>query len=239
MNKKLKAGFILSWALIILFCFVFGLLIRGTFWTPDYETLIREDIPLAFDDATETDAFYQKYVLSNQSAGDIVTELLENSDIVIRAGYSGARALERNATLTTVEIDEVIKGDQSLSGKRIFVYEESFFLLNGRQAIFYLVDGNNLLRSGERYILFLNHKEFPEQYHQSEKERLTYVMLQGPFSKFNITNNASSSEQAEDTNSLDNALYFNQMMDTDFLIADLDLISVYLCVKDTILLRYQ
>ena len=239
MNSKVKCCFLISWGLIILFCLGFGFYNRSTYWDPDFQQLTEDNIPVSFDDATEGDSFYQKYVQGGKDADISVNELLKSSDIVVKIRFDNQRDLERLSTFSTVIIDDVVKGDPSLSGKNIFVYEESFFLFHGKQSLFYLVNGNNLLRTGEQYILFLDHKEYPEQYVQSDKERLTFIMSQGTFSKYNITKNTLSKEQMDEANHPDGSIYFNQIKDIDFLLADPNLITAYLEVKEVILSKYR
>lgn len=110
-------------------------------------------------------------------------ELVEASELVIKAQMINEREKVTQATLTPINVKEVLKGD--LQTDEIYLYEPAFFWSyiddpsNGN----YLTGGYQLMQEGKKYILFLQSLKSPKAYNLSEKEERSFLPLSEMYGK--------------------------------------------------------
>jgi len=117
-----------------------------------------------------------------------VEELANNADLIVEVQAIGQWRMEEGYIKSTVNINKVYKGDEDILGKDIYVYEKfSVFKFPSHPAYDNcLTKYYNLMQTGNRYILFLSSRKFPENYKYSEEESKTYLIVNDYLGKYSL-----------------------------------------------------
>ncbi len=76
-------------------------------------------------------------------------------------------------TVTTVYVDKVIKGDESVLNTDIWVYENShFYYANKDHFTFFDVEEKNIMRPGSKYLIFVNEIDFVQEVDETLDKRM-------------------------------------------------------------------
>ena len=116
-------------------------------------------------------------------------ELVEASELVIKVKMSNYRKKVTQATLTTVNVEAVLKGE--LQTNEILLYEPAFFwpYVDDPNTGNYSTGGYQLMQEGKEYILFLQSLKSPEGYNLSEDEKRSFLPVSELYGKIPIKSN--------------------------------------------------
>lgn len=81
---------------------------------------------------------------------------LKTAQTIVVAKFTGKRQSTHYATLSTVEVERVIKGDSSLKGKQINVYENNALGADRTKMYLRNFTANNFFENGKSYLIFAN-----------------------------------------------------------------------------------
>jgi len=171
-------------------------------------------------------------VISEDMKDIEISDVEDESKIVVRAKYTGERSYLYMAVLSKVEIIKVYKGKESMgiNERYIYVYEPSFF--NFEKEYYMTVGGCTLMREKEEYVLFLKNKSFPEVYQLSEEEKKEYVLT---------TNNSLSkyliSDSYQNETVLDN-LKYGEIKKYEVAVQKKEELELYNAYKSDVLKKY-
>ncbi len=154
----------------------------------------------------------------NISAG----ELIEMSQIIIKARPNGIRSLRRSDVLSEVVIEDVLKGDKYVSpGQTLKIYEPVYINSTMGNEFISFLSVNNMMQTDKSYILLLKPLDTPDGYSYSRIDGITYIFVNynyGVYPVFYNENafviNDSSEFLYRDAQSYDNILYLNADADT-------------------------
>ncbi|MBO8170240.1 MAG: hypothetical protein H0Z35_13855 [Thermoanaerobacteraceae bacterium] len=108
-------------------------------------------------------------------------QLKKEAEYVLKIKKIGESKYQYQTVLSKVQVINVYKGDQSLVGKYIYIYEPSFF--DFKNKFYFVTGGYNIMLSNKEYIVFLNKRKFPEGYKPDAVEQNSFLFT---------TNNGSS-----------------------------------------------
>ena len=142
-------------------------------------------------------------------------QLLETSDLVVKVTARGEREAKYRSILTAVTVDEVYKGDASLLGQKIWVYEHAeVFLFDDHYTVDTYGGTYNLMQTGAQYYLLLNFRAMPDGYEYSEQDLKTWLIVNTYYGKFSVRQNSALSPLSlEEANHLD----YRKICDWDIL----------------------
>ena len=92
---------------------------------------------------------------------EVVKEGLSSADNIVRVRSTGEQQAMYHSTLSTVTVIQVWKGDMTLLGHEIAVYERGYFYVRGDKVYYHPGGVENLMHEGGEYILFLKALENP------------------------------------------------------------------------------
>ncbi len=97
-------------------------------------------------------------IFEDSSLGQIKSteKNLKSSQTIVVAKFTGDRQSTHYATLSTVEVERVIKGDSSLKGKQINVYENNALSADRRKMYLRNFTPNNFFEKDKSYLIFTN-----------------------------------------------------------------------------------
>lgn len=75
-------------------------------------------------------------------------------------------------TVTTVYVDKVIKGDESVLNTDIWVYELSHFYEYKDYFTFFDIEQKNVMRPGSKYLIFVNEVDFVQEVDETLDKRM-------------------------------------------------------------------
>lgn len=96
--------------------------------------------------------------------------LLEKIDFIAKVRFTGKRTQQYMSSLSTVDVLEVYKGDASLVGKQVDVFETNYFEPTGYYCNMCCV---NLMKDGGIYYVLLKSTQYMPEY-QAKLERLRF-----------------------------------------------------------------
>ena len=115
-----------------------------------------------------------------------VSELESQSKLIVKVSKIVKREQVSRATLTTVKVDEVIKGD--LDVDEILIYEPSYFWTyqDDKSQGYFPTEGYQIMQDGNQYVLFLQGLKVPEAYRMSDEEKRSYLPISQQYGKFPV-----------------------------------------------------
>lgn len=112
-------------------------------------------------------------------------ELLQ-ADLIARVVFEGSRAIEHQATRSTVSIVEVIHGEGIQRGDKIDLYEAVFLTLGPEgKPVYDNYSLFNWMLEGQEYVIFANRKKFHPSYEET-LERQVFVPVNWEISLFRM-----------------------------------------------------
>lgn len=116
-------------------------------------------------------------------------ELVDASELVIKAKMINVREKVAQATLTKVYVEKVLKGE--LYKNEIFLYEPAFFwpYIDNPNTGNYTTGGYQLMQEGIEYILFLQSLKSPKGYKLSKDEKRSFLPVSELYGKIPINSN--------------------------------------------------
>lgn len=118
--------------------------------------------------------------------------LYDDADVVVACEFGGERTYSYEAFLSQVNVTHVYKGDESLLGSTIPVYEPLKIEKDHQGGHGYQLDaqdayllGGTLMSDSGRYVLFLSKRVFSEAEDRGGKPD-EYVLYKSPFAKLSL-----------------------------------------------------
>lgn len=173
MKKLPKTAVISIIVCLLIFCFGLGWALHvrsgyGAVFDPSNENV--SDFILSFK---RSDA-----PVNRMSMPGSAKELIRESDTVIIAEVGSDRSFIGNHLLTPVRVVKVLSGEDP-GAEEIFVYEPVQYFVSyesaGARGSVKLEGATMPLHYGEKYLLALDHIEYPEGYNMNEREKHTYL----------------------------------------------------------------
>lgn len=229
--------FMFVWGLIILISLVIAFGAKASFWQPDADEFYSDGSILVssgynFESSAELNIFDVVEEDLTRTSADLIDELYEVSDLVI-VGTLGERKILKLSTLSEINVSKVIKGDDSLVGSSIYMFEQSYFIVWEKDELdFRLVNGNTPLYHDYDFVLFLKHKEYPAEYIQNDRDKRTYNMVKGVLGKYSLGNEkyyklvGTNVEGNESENDSENNGRLRELNLGDLSLEDLSLIDI-------------
>ncbi len=232
------------WGALLAFCVASGLVTRASFtsFSPNQDAVLSS---------------YYTYDTAPTGISNIkYNTLAKNSQVIVTCRFTGTREIQNKCYLSDVEVTKVIKGEQTLKGKVIKVYEpvstqmeitsrykvlknynelvNKFDWQGKTKAVFSSPEGTDfcynyaMMAKGQTYLLFLNLKQvLPEMKNNGVQN---YVMVDNPFAKLTVSNvNAATYQTPADLISL------KESMNYEILLKDPSSIKTYFAAKQNIL----
>lgn len=114
-------------------------------------------------------------------------ELVDSSELVIRAKMIKTSEKVSQATLTKVYVEEVLKG--KLHTNEILLYEPAYFwsYIDDPYTGTYLTGGYQLMQKDKEYVLFLQSLKSPKRYNLSENEKISFLPISELYGKIPIS----------------------------------------------------
>ncbi len=110
---------------------------------------------------------------------DTELEMLEHVNLIAKVKFTGQRVQKYECTLSTVDVLEVYRGDGTLKGKRINVYELNYFHSEG---LYMNYTNLNLMKQGREYYVFMRKRDYMTEY----QKKLKYFEYYGYLNYFSI-----------------------------------------------------
>lgn len=222
-DKTLCVLWKLLWCLLLLAAVAVGAATRLSYIDMGNNQELLDDMPYAIH------PFSVDELGKMEGAFEEVTaqELYQNADIVVLASRSGERTCNYKAFLTSMVIHKVIKGDTSLEGRRVDVFEPVgiYEWPSGRTLLpadAYML-GGMLARENVEYVLFL--REAPASVGIEG-----YVLLKSPYAKMPVGNVGYCIAGVEER-----ALPLKELAECDVVVCDEESLDAFRSVQGEIL----
>lgn len=208
MKNKDKKGFLIINSTIIKLALVITMIISVIFAIITNLSLVR-----SVKDFTEIsnliiEANYDDSTLSQLSS---TKKSLQNAETILTVKFTGKRQSAHYSTLSTVKVEEVIKGDKELKDKTINVYENNAIGANHRKIYLRNFTVNNFMQDGQTYLVFLNKSnDYDSEYKELNNITLDeYFMADYYVSLFCLSDTDSEILCLNSENIVDNKTYQN------------------------------
>lgn len=179
------------------------------------ELVKQSGVLLSLDD---TGQFSSIYFNNNLLSFD---QLENESELIVKVKLSQNRINYTQAVRTLVHVTDVFKGNEVKIGDNIIIFEPSNFLgLN-----YFSLDGYNLMRSDQEYILFLKHLKKPEDYHYTDDQAVTFMPISSYYAKYPM--NSLSGEGYLSREDLDKGINYSSIKDWDIITTDQNKLKKY------------
>lgn len=165
--------FVLSWACLIIIAILGGIFTRLSY--QDYSA-----------DAAEKIGGFTVLLggINLEYVWKSVPELEKGAEYVLKIKKIGNSQYQYHATLSPVQVISFYKGDESLAGKCIYLYEPSF--IDFKNGSYFAVAGYNMMLVDKEYIVFLNKRKFPEGYKPNAVEQNSFLFASFLFAEKNM-----------------------------------------------------
>lgn len=130
-----------------------------------------------------SEGMYDEYFINT---GEVTLQNIEDrADMVVTVEVLDEREMGQYSTNTKVVIDQVWKAKEKniKEGKEIWIEEPATVL----EEVFYETDGYQMMKKGEKYLLFLMHLPCIDGYQYSKKEEQTYTVVSEYYGKYCMT----------------------------------------------------
>lgn len=167
-----------------------------------------------------------------------IEDLESKADLIVIVTNVKERELVKQATKTTLEIDEVLKGDLK-SGDEIILYEPAYFIkwIDDHKNGYFNSSGYQLIQDGSKYILFLSHLKAPNGYHWSAEEKRSFLPVSQLYSKYPLNDDMNLEAGLMDIDQLwetwGQVQYFEVLTDDD------EILNHYISLKNQVLTKYS
>jgi len=167
-----------------------------------------------------------------------IEDLESKADLIVIVTNVKERELVKQATKTTLEIDEVLKGDLK-SGDEIILYEPAYFIkwIDDYKNGYFNSSGYQLIQDGSQYILFLNYLKAPNGYHWSAEEKRSFLPVSQLYSKYPLNEDMNLEARLMDMDQLwetwGQVQYFEVLTDDD------EILNHYISLKNQVLAKYS
>ena len=94
---------------------------------------------------------------------------LQDAQIIIIGKFNGERESKHYSTLSTIEVEQIIKGEEYIDSKYIDVHENNAFAGYKSQLCLRNFTVNNFMQEEKSYLLFLNKLEDFDEYYKQVK----------------------------------------------------------------------
>lgn len=129
-----------------------------------------------FDD----DRFSQVYF--DMKANDFV-KIKDSSDLILKVKATSDKKVLNQTLLTKVQVKKIYKGlDYIKDISLVYIYEPCLIEYTGIATM----QGYNFMNNNSEYILFLKKLKVPKGYKMSEKEKISFMITNPKWSKFNM-----------------------------------------------------
>ncbi|MDR0499997.1 MAG: hypothetical protein LBG97_01945 [Coriobacteriales bacterium] len=245
------------WVALLCVCVVFGVLTRCSYSDAalDYKNLL--DMRYQYMAVQNLNVQENTDFNSPLDLNADVTDIIEQSPIIVKCEFDGDRKYLYQAFLSQVRVTQVLKGDSSLNGKTIPVFEPvkitksmdpngtESSVTNDNGTGFVGIDyhkymmpsgmyncGYTMLKAGDSYLLFLSAKE----YHPAEDrtgKATEYVFVEHPYAKLNLSTTVGAKDYV-----LPKSPYMTlaQSLEYEIVLSNLSDADTYFSKKDKILL---
>ncbi|KGG80543.1 hypothetical protein Y919_05775 [Caloranaerobacter azorensis H53214] len=159
-----------------------------------------------------------------------LSDLINDSDVIVRGLALNERMYLHEATLTAFKVNTVYKGSQDIVGTNIYIFEPSSF--NFEYKFFRVYDGYSLMKDGNEYILFLKKWRYTEylDYNPYYKNKDIYILAHNSgIDKYNVNANSFSEIMSKDKK------YYGQISQYDFYVYDKNEMDKYIKIKNEVL----
>ncbi|QIB26966.1 hypothetical protein [Caloranaerobacter azorensis] len=159
-----------------------------------------------------------------------LSDLINDSDVIVRGSALNERMYLHEATLTAFKVNTVYKGSQDIVGTNIYIFEPSSF--NFEYKFFRVYDGYSLMKEGNEYILFLKKWRYTEylDYNPYYKNKDIYILAHNSgIDKYNVKADSFSEIMSKDKK------YYGQIAQYDFYVYDKNEMDKYIKIKNEVL----
>lgn len=192
-----------------------SLIVRNSFkGTLDFSEANNIVNKFQFEYGTAAGDYYNNY-------DDINFDVLkEDAELIIKVTLTNNREVLKDCILTKVGVSNVIKGKELINDfKEVYVYEPVSFHYPSKTVS--TIGGYNLMKYDKEYILLLKRLKLPDKYNASEKQKLSFMLLNPEFSKFNMENeNNGLYKVARESDFNNGEITFNNIEEYDQIFLD-------------------
>ncbi|MDD6728976.1 MAG: hypothetical protein PUE08_07145 [Eubacteriales bacterium] len=162
---------------------------------------------------------------------------LEKADIILTAVFTGERNSAHYSTLSQMTVTNIIKGDDSLVGKEIGVYENNALGANNSNIYLRNFTPVNFFEKGKEYLLFLDETEnYDEMYLKSTgKESKEYALTSYFVSSFCLNETESTILVWNDNGCV---IDYNEFKTSEFIVFSREQKSELYSLKEKVLQKY-
>lgn len=159
-------------------------------------------------------------------------ELVDSSELVIKAKMNNSREKVAQATLTEIHVVDVLKG--KIQTDNILLYEPAYFwpYIDDPNAGTYSTGGYQLMQKGEEYILFLQSLKSPKGYKLSEDEKISYLPVSELYGKIPINS------KWKPTVIVNDEVAYREVVNNDILTREKDILLNYIKIKEIVKGKY-
>ncbi|WP_223066068.1 hypothetical protein [Paenibacillus caui] len=159
-------------------------------------------------------------------------ELEKQSALIVKAKVTEDRKNYSHAVRSGVQVLEVYKGNGSLKGSKIYIFEPSNFL----DTNYFSFGGYQLMQTGKEYILFINPLKKPKHYSYKNDEAISYMPVSSHYGKFPLQEAPGSGKLRVLTQEeLDQGVPYSQIKDWDILTMKEGILKTYMKIKQDVL----
>ncbi|MBO0588367.1 MULTISPECIES: hypothetical protein [unclassified Sporosarcina] len=160
-------------------------------------------------------------------------ELVDASELVIKAKMINVREKVTRATLTKVYVEEVLKG--KLHTNEILLYEPAFFwpYMDNPNTGSYSTGGYQLMQEGREYILFLQSLKSPKGYKLSKDENSSFLPVSELYGKIPIKSNWNPEVITNDEAT------YKEVVDSEILTREKGSLQNYIEIKKIVEKKYH
>lgn len=118
---------------------------------------------------------------------DDVSDILENSSVVLKVKMSNKRENLSQCVLSEVTVEDVYKNDLDINIEKdsnIYIYEP----ITLQEGAIYLTEGYIPMNTDNEYIVFLKPLKVPQGYTMSDKEKISFMYCNPVYGKKNMDN---------------------------------------------------
>ncbi len=155
--------FAFSWLALIMFAILGGLLTKLSY--KDYNAHAQEKLG-------SYSVAQLSFHLENIECESVI-QLVAESEYIFKVKKIDKSIFLYQTTFTPVRVMHVYKGDVSLTGAQVFIFEPAFAIFETER--YYPVSSYNLMLEGKDYLVFLCKRKYPEGYTANDIERNSFI----------------------------------------------------------------
>lgn len=167
-------------------------------------------------------------------------QIKKEAEYILKVKKTGESKYQYHTILSMVQVIDVYKGDESLAGEHIYLYEPSF--IDFKNKFYFVAVGYNMMLSDKEYILFLNKRKFPEGYRPNAVEQNSFLLttnngFSDALGKY-LLNNSFQSEVLDLSNERNIKIKYDDIRDLEVVATGKDQLEYYNNFKKQVLELY-